>query len=89
MKKLAVLAAVLVLGACASTGSKPAAKKAPSEEALQALRERASFDLACPKESIEVTVLEVGGWTRPWTFGVTGCDKTATYMSSGGTIVKN
>lgn len=89
MKKYAILAAVLLTAACATTGSKPAAKKAPSAESVQAIRDRASFDLGCPKEAIEVIVIEEGGMLHPWTFGATGCEKKATYLSSGGSIMKN
>jgi len=89
MKKYAILGVLLLSGACASTGSKPSAIKAPSEDAVQAIRDRASFDLACPKESIEVVVIEAGGMMRPWTFGATGCGKQASYLSRAGTIVKN
>lgn len=40
------------------------------------LPDRAAFDMQCPKQQLNVVELDEG------TFGVTGCDKRATYVSA-------
>jgi hypothetical protein len=51
----------------------------------EALKERATFDLACPEQ--ELTVTELGGDA----YGATGCGKRASYIyvSRSGTFVLN
>ena len=45
----------------------------------RAIRERASFDLSCPAEQLELRVLDVSGnFARQ--VGVTGCGQQAVYV---------
>jgi hypothetical protein len=52
------------------------------------IRERASFDLQCPSEKLELRLLETTpdqrpmGWPDPWAIGVSGCNKQGTYKNS-------
>jgi hypothetical protein len=51
------------------------------------IRRRASFDLHCPASDLQLTLLNTNGSAPPipWTIGVQGCDKQATYQVVFGT----
>lgn len=52
------------------------------------LRQRAAFDLSCPKEQLKVTDLTGQGGTGN-SQGVSGCGKQATYVFENGKWTKN
>src|SRR5262249_4330496 len=51
------------------------------------VRRRASFDLHCPASELQPTLLNTSGSAPPipWTIGVQGCGKQATYQVAYGT----
>lgn len=51
-----------------------------------AIRRRASFDLHCAADKLELTLLKTNGFAPPipWAIGVQGCDKQATYQVAYG-----
>ena len=53
-------------------------------EQLQAVHERATFDLSCPKEKVSVQELGHDPDEGVNTIGVSGCGKKATYVNAGG-----
>jgi hypothetical protein len=88
--KLMAVTCFLAMVGCAhdksAEGEAPREKQA-SASSIEAVRKRAAFEMSCPAESLEVTVLETGNMMRPWTFGAAGCDKRATYLYRAGTII--
>jgi hypothetical protein len=48
------------------------------------VRDRASYDFACPKDQIETKPLEA-----PMTIEARGCGKRSVYTSNGHTYVRN
>lgn len=88
MKNIVTLAAfILILDGCAHSSERPT--KEASDSGTEAVRRRASADLNCPEESLEVRVLETGNMFRPWTFSAKGCNQSASYLSRMGTIIRN
>ncbi|HCF62452.1 MAG TPA: hypothetical protein DFS52_31235 [Myxococcales bacterium] len=84
----AVLALSLVgCGGKAARSDEARQPKQASNSATEAIAKRAAFDLGCPEDQLTVTVIETGNMMRPWTFGVAGCNKRATYLSRAGTII--
>jgi hypothetical protein len=70
------------------TANAPAAEPGkPSDSSVAEIKKRAGFELACAEDQLQVTVLETGNMFRPWTFGVAGCGKRATYLYRAGSIV--
>lgn len=54
-----------------------------TEHAFEVVKNRASFELECPKDKIELTVLNVEGIpARAVQIGVSGCGHKAVYVSS-------
>jgi hypothetical protein len=49
------------------------------------VRDRASFDFQCDKESVEVRDLD----GRNLSFGASGCGKRAAYIFKGATVILN
>ena len=79
----------LALAACSHHDSPPAESAAGQEPRVVAsIRTRASFDLGCPADQVQVMELEKGTFMRPATFGVTCGDKRATYLERMGTIIR-
>ena len=68
------LTATLTLGGCASSTL--------NDNATQAgvIRKRASFDLACPEDKLQIVEVttDSSGWVK--TFGAIGCDQRASYV---------
>lgn len=87
MKTLITLFAVFGF-ATGCAHSQPRPKTASSSE-VEKIRKRAAVDLNCPAENVAVEVLQEGGLMTPWTFAAKGCDKSATYLSRMGTILRN
>ena len=87
MKKL-VLMFGLTLVACAHN-SQPKEPKPVNPAEVDRIRSRAAAELSCAEENVTVEVLEHGNTFKPWTFVAKGCDKTATYLSRMGTIIRN
>lgn len=76
------------ISACAhAQADKDTSNGGASPESIAAITKRASFDLECPQDQVNVTVIEKGNMMRPWTFGTSGCGKTKTYLSRAGTII--
>lgn len=75
----------LILAACAADAVRRdgfVLKRKKTEEMLGALMRRATFDLNCPVEHLNLTILEVhntAGPDLPKQVGVSGCEKRATY----------
>jgi hypothetical protein len=75
----------LILGACAADAARRdgfVLKRKKSEEMLDALMRRATFDFNCPADRLSLTILEVhntAGPDLPKQVGVMGCEKRATY----------
>ena len=87
MKSLSIVVVALVIATgCAHS---PRAPKTANPEEIERVKQRAANDLNCPAESVTVGVLQQGGMMTPWTFSAKGCDKTATYLSRAGTIIRN
>lgn len=82
---LAVVAFVFATG-CAHS---PRAPKTANPAEVERVQKRAAVDLGCPAESVTVEVLEQGGMMTPWTFSAKGCEKSATYLSRAGTLLRN
>ncbi len=60
----------------------------PWKDVQGSLPGRASFDLDCPKEQLELRLLNVAAFYKyPTEVGVTGCGKRATYVRVVGTGV--
>ncbi len=71
-------AAVVVLGCCVACGGMMANLKT---ERQADLRQRASFDLGCTADKLEITPLDDAARSHGGgTTGVRGCDKQATYV---------
>ncbi len=83
---LAVAATFTLLTGCAHTSSEKAGKGANPAE-VEKVQRRAEADLSCQQVTVEV--LEEGNMMRPWTFVAKGCDKSATYLTRMGTIIRN
>lgn len=82
-----IISSVLVLSAltgCAH-GSKGPRAANPAEVAQ--VQKRAEVDLSCNEVTVEV--LQAGNMMQPWTFAARGCEKSATYLSRMGTIIRN
>lgn len=77
---------VAVLATCALTTLGCGASFRENFEAneIPRLKERAAFDLQCPKESLQTT--ELGSMAQQ---GVSGCGKRATYVQAQGVWVMN
>lgn len=87
MNKFAlVVVALAVATGCAHS---PKGPKAANPAELEKIQKRAAVDLNCPNEAVTVEVLEEGGMMTPWTFAAKGCEKSATYLSRAGTIIRN
>ena len=57
--------------------------KSSTEHAFEVVKNRASFELECPKDKIEVTVLNAEGTpARATQIGVLGCGHKAVYVAS-------
>jgi hypothetical protein len=85
--------ALLLLPSCAATVQSGGFTigKDNQENAFEAVKARATFELECPKEKLELVVLatEVGGWgSAPYAtqIGASGCSHKAVYVRtlSGG-----
>lgn len=80
-----VLGCLCVLAACAQASIQMDGfilEQERTEELLASLRRRASFDLDCPPQELNFTMLAVhddAGPDMPKQVGVTGCSKRATY----------
>jgi hypothetical protein len=87
MKKLIILFAVFAFATgCAHSQKGP---KTASSSEVEKIQKRAAVDLNCAAENVTVEVLQEGGMMTPWTFAAKGCDKSATYLSRMGTILRN
>lgn len=73
MKKSWCAGLVVGISACATVNAVDAFKR-PGGGGIQ----RASFELGCPEEQLQVT--DLGGWT----LGVSGCEKKAVYKWAAG-----
>lgn len=90
MRSIYFLAVVLVsVAGCAHSEKGERAPKAANQAEVDRVTKRAAVDLNCPEANVTVEVLEVGGLMRPWSFAAKGCDKTATYLSRAGTLIRN
>ncbi len=95
LKTLVIAALLVAATACAHGSANGSAKKEeekpkePSADSVEAIRKRAAFELGCATDQLQVSVIEAGDMWRPWTFGVAGCDKRATYLYRMGTIINN
>jgi hypothetical protein len=82
-----LFSAVLVgSSGCASAPSQPALSRAQMEAAYEdAARDRASFELSCPKEQIGTTPIgqsaNAGLMTVDRVVGVTGCGRKVVYVA--------
>ncbi|MGV3626041.1 MAG: hypothetical protein ACO1OB_34850 [Archangium sp.] len=83
---LALTISLALFSGCAHTPKEKVAKT-PNPAEVAKVQRRAEADLGCSQISVEV--LEEGNMMRPWTFVAKGCDKTATYISSVGGIMRN
>ncbi|WP_437737242.1 hypothetical protein [Sorangium sp. So ce1335] len=52
-------------------------------ESVEHVRKRASFDLSCAPDKLNIVELGRDGWDRVSTLGVEGCEKKATYVYIG------
>ena len=86
MKNLSLVLTIVFFAGCAHSPREP---KTVNPAELEKIQKRAAVDLNCPSEGVTVEVLEQGGMMTPWTFSAKGCDKTATYLSRAGTIIRN
>lgn len=84
MKRTALAFCLIVLGACSRKGTVITVSGIEVHDrywnaAARAVTTRASFDLACPAEQIELTLLEKH---RQWPTQVNaaGCDRSAVYV---------
>ena len=72
--KATIVPGVVVLSGCGSLYNKGAKDD---------LSKRASFELNCPAEKLEYTVLQKRADGYVTSYGVSGCEKRAVYVISG------
>jgi hypothetical protein len=92
--RLAALPFAFLLVSCATVQSGGfTVRQGFTEDAFEKVKSRATFDLECPKEKLELVVLGTGlalGGDVPTQIGVSGCSHKAVYVSTSlGWVMNN
>lgn len=90
MKKVHFVAVVglMIAGTAACHGGKGANGPGEEDDAIVAVRKRATFDLGCAAKDIVVVQLQEGSMMTAASYGATCGDKRATYIERMGTVIK-
>jgi hypothetical protein len=94
LARLALLPFALLLSSCATIQSGGfTVREGFTEDAFEKVKGRATFDLDCPKEKLELVVLGTGlalGGDVPTQIGASGCGHKAVYvMTPSGWLMNN
>lgn len=87
MNKIA-LGFVLIACSGACHGGKGAHGPGEEDDAIVAVRKRATFDLGCAEKDIQVVQLQEGSMMTAASYGATCGDKRASYIERMGTVIK-
>jgi hypothetical protein len=83
-----MLVALVVLAGCGETirSGRFMIDKEVADEQFPHIKERASFDLSCPRSGLTIVTLAASGsdYDVPVQAGVTGCGKRAVYVNIRG-----
>lgn len=72
-RKIVLLTVITVMTGCASIADM-------EKESFDKVYPRASFDMDCPRDKIDLTIINANQHGYPETIGVRGCDKKAVYV---------
>lgn len=89
VRQVLFFAGACALVACSHNDSSGGASAPKADTgAIAAIQKRASFDLGCPIEQVQVVQIEQGTFMHPATYGATCGSQRASYLERMGTIIK-